>query len=167
MFNRPQIKELIELLKSGEYQKPPLAYAYIDKYQDGVVLVATDSFRLVSIDLAGGGLDDSEWAALVGKSLSIADLERWYKLADRKDIFEVMDVVKLAADHDINYPEWQLILKSIDSPADTSHIRFNARYAIELERLAGEPLNYYLAGPLSPMRATTRNGLYLLMPLKW
>lgn len=164
MFTKRQIKALLEVL-ANDNTRPALEHAYLDTYNDKPVLVATDSYKLITVYLEGGG--DLDWPKLAGRSISREDLTRWYKLASNSDRLQTEDIVTMAQDRsdDFKYPDWQKIIGQT-KPASADQISFNAKYTLILETLADCHLCYELNGPNNPLIAQNNSGLYLIMPLR-
>jgi hypothetical protein len=172
-LSKQQVKALLDVLSKDD-TRPVLEHALIDDYQGRMVLVATDSYKLVALNI--GPLDG--WPEHVGKFVSRDALTRWYKLAGNKDMLGAEELVEMATvDDDLAYPKWQNLLKERDpsgvgyteqdlQPVPISKLSFNAKYALTLETVAAHVLTYELHGPLGAMIATTDNGLFILMPMK-
>jgi len=152
---------------SSDETRPILTNAYLDNYHDTLVLVATDSYKLVAIQLGEADM------VLAGRFIPRAELIKWYKLAATRDLLTLEVIAGMAiVDNDSKYPAWQKLLDKQEEETDpkytgaTDSISFNASYALTLEKLAGQSLSYQLNGYMGQMQATTDDGLYILMPLK-
>lgn len=153
-MKKQQVKAILDLMKNT--YRDNLNYLQVDLYNDKPVLVATDSYILVAL-YADESLRDK-----VGQGMPYRQLEIWYKLATAKSVFEAKDVETEKNDR---YPKWQQIIEATKKQA-TDMLGFNSKLATRLETIAGEQLYYELSGNNGAMKATTDNGLFLLMPLK-
>ena len=172
-LNKRQVKALLEVI-SADLTRPALTYAYIDDYDGKTVLVATDSYKLAVLDV--GRVPDPE--AHVGKFVARAELLKWYKLAESRDLLTSEGVLGMAEriDEAIKYPDWRMLLTRHYERVATlvkhkefvgaSQLSFNTEYAVHLETLAGGNLNYKLTGNIDMMVATKNGNLYILMPRK-
>ena len=156
---KPQVKALLEIMSSDD-ARPALCHAWIQNINDYPQLVATDSYHAVMFKLPKGMIGQA------GQSIDRVDLTRFYKLMERKDLLGDDEVAAMLKKSGRTFPKLNLILENIPEEGNTEQISFNANYAIDLEKVAGQPLTYQTTGRLNPMVATSDNNTFILMPLK-
>ena len=161
-LNKKQVNALLKVMSKDETH-PVLRNAHIDEYNGKTVLVTTNGYTLSAINI----VVDSE---LVGKTIRREAIEVWYKLATARNKLDGEALAELASNganlSDITYPEWKKLLPDGYMSGETT-MKFNADYAKVLQDLSGEgALAWKLYGTISPMIATTDNGLYVMMPMK-
>lgn len=164
-MNRKQVNAFLKVM-SKDVTRPVLCSTLVDKFNDKPVLVVTDGYILAAVYMED--VDDS----YIGKRITRAAIERWYKLADGKSrltgetIQELMeDDVHNGRDMYGDYPKWQGIVPKETGAVDT--IAFNADFAKTLQDLNGkEGLTYKLSGKMGAMVADTDVAFAMLMPLK-
>lgn len=166
-LNKKQVGALLKVISKDD-SRPVLTTAKVDKWGDDIVLVATDGYVLVALQL-----DKEDGAELVGKLIRREAIERWYKLATGKSRLDTRELVEVSNEDygqhgeyaNYDYPQWQQLIKSHD--VEVGEIAFNADYAKVLQDLDGsDGLRYELNGSLAPMIANTERGTYVLMPRK-
>lgn len=167
-MNKKQVGAFLKVMDKDE-MRPILASVYIDRWHDGIVMVATNGYIMAILPL-----DTEDAEPLVGKMIRREAIERWYKLATGKSRLDTMELVQVASEdygrhgnyQEGNYPKWQGVVPSgIADGADT--IAFNADLAKTLQDLDGsDGLVWTVYGKLQPLMASTDNGTYLLMPMK-
>ncbi len=161
-MNKKQVNAFLKVM-SKDKMRAVLCNAHIDEYNGKTVLVATNSYVLSAINIEV----DSE---LVGKTIKREAIEVWYKLATTRNKLDGDALAELASNvanlSDLTYPEWKKVLPDGYMSGETT-MKFNADYAKTLQDLSGEEaLAWKLYGTISPMVATTENGLYVMMPMK-
>lgn len=164
-MNRKQVNAFLKVM-SKDTSRPVLCSTLIDKFNDKPVMVVTDGYILAAVYL--DYVDDS----YIGKRITRAAIEKWYKLADGKSrltgdsIQELMeDDVHNGRDLYGDYPKWQGIVPKEHAAVDT--IAFNADFAKTLQDLNGKDgLTYKLSGKLGAMVSDTDVAFCMLMPLK-
>jgi len=156
---KPQVKALLEIMSSDD-ARPALCHAWIENINDYPQLVATDSYHAVMFKLP------RDMDGQAGESISRTDLTRFYKLMERKDSFSDIEVMGMVKKSDRRFPAMGQILDKVPGEGSTEQISFNARYASNLEKVAGQPLIYKTTGKLNPMTANIDGNTFILMPLK-
>ena len=167
-LNKKQVGALLKVMSKDE-SRAILTSVYIDRWHDGIVMVATNGYVMAILPL-----DTEDAEPLVGKMIRREAIERWYKLATGKSRLNTMELVEVASEdygqhgsyQEGKYPTWMSVMPSgIADGADT--IAFNADLAKTLQDLDGsEGLAWTVYGRLQPLMASTDNGTYLLMPKK-
>lgn len=167
-LKKKQVGALLKVMGKDD-MRPILASVYIDRWNDGIVMVATNGYVMAILPL---DVEDAE--PLVGKMIRREAIERWYKLATGKSRLNTMELVQIASDdygqygsyREGAYPQWTNVVPS--GIADgAQEIGFNADLAKVLQDLDGnDGLAWTVYGKLQPLMASTDNGTYLLMPIK-
>ena len=161
-MNKKQVGALLKVM-SKDTMRPALRNLYIDEYNGRTVVVATNGYILTAVNI------DIE-PEHVGKSIKREAIEVWYKLATARNKLDGDALAELASNaanlSNLTYPEWEKLLPDGYVSGATT-MKFNADYAKTLQDLSGEEgLAWKLYGTISPMVATTDNGLYVMMPMK-
>lgn len=164
-MNRKQVNAFLKIM-SKDTSRPVLCSTLVDKFRDKPVLVVTDGYVLTAVYLDYA--DDS----YIGKRITRASIEKWYKLADGKSrlggehLQELMeDDIHNGRDVSGDYPKWQQLLPGESQPVDT--IAFNADFAKTVQDLNGIPgLTLKLNGKLGALASDTEVAYSLIMPLK-
>lgn len=165
-MNKKQVAALLKVISKDETRPEALRCAYIDKYNDKVVMVATDGYKLAAIYLT----EDHEH--LVGRLVRREAIEKWYKLSTGKS--RLIDDIEQVSNEDYaasgsyaqNYPKWQTVLP-VTEPDGQKVMRFNAEFFKLIQELDGaDDLVVTLYGDLAPMEVKTERGFYLVMPMK-
>lgn len=164
-MNRKQVNAFLKIM-SKDNTRPVLCSTYIDKFRDKPVLVVTDGYVLAAVYMED--VDDS----YIGKRITRAAIEKWYKLADGKSRLTGESIQELMEDdvhngRDIygDYPKWQQLVPEGTQAVDT--IAFNADFAKTVQDLNGVyGLTFKLNGKLEAMVSDTDVAYTMLMPLK-
>jgi len=167
-LKKTQVGALLKVISKDE-MKPILTNAYIDKWGDDTVLVATNGYVFAALYL-----DTEDAEPLVGKLIRREAFEKWYKLATGKDRLTTQELVRLSSDDyaqhgayaEGTYPEWKKIVPEGIGESQFEMI-FNADFVKVLQDLEdAEGMKWELTGKLTPMVSRTEKGTYLLMPRK-
>lgn len=167
-LKKTQVGALLKVISKDD-SRPILTTAYVDKWGDDTVLVATNGYVMSVLQL-----DAEDAEPLLGKMIRREAIERWYKLATGKSRLTTDELVRVSSDdyaqhgsyQEGEYPKWQQIIPD-GEPYGTSAIAFNADFAKVLQDLDdSEGMRYDLYGELRPMMANTGQGTYLMMPKK-
>lgn len=167
-LKKAQVGALLKVLSKDD-TRPILTSAYVDKWEDDTVLVATNGYIFAALYL-----DNEDGAPLVGKLIRRDAFERWYKLATGRDRLTTQALVGLSSEdygqhgsyQDGKYPDWQKIVPSGAGESQPEMI-FNADFAKVLQDLEEtDGMKWELTGRLAPMVSRTEKGVYLLMPRK-
>lgn len=161
-MNKKQVNALLKVM-SKDTLRPVLRNLYIDEYNGRTVVVATNGYILTAVNIE---IEPEH----VGKSIKREAIEVWYKLATGRSRFDGGAVDELVGNSanlsNLEYPKWQSLMPSSETEPQEMMI-FNAEYAKTLQDLSGENgLIWKLHGKISPMIATTENGMYVMMPMK-
>lgn len=163
-MNKKQVGALLKVM-GKDNTRPALMVGKVDTYEDEVVLVATDGYKLAAVYMEGAD-------ELVGKLIRRDAIERWYKLATGKSRLNGEELVKVSADDfaqhgeyaDSQYPEWQGLMPK-GMPEAQELMYFNAEFFKIIQDLNGaESVKVELYGPLSPMVIKSSVSLSLVMP---
>lgn len=162
-LTRKQVKALLGITGKDD-TRPALTELWVAEHGDNTYLVATDSYRMALLKLDMAPELDIEHD--VGQELAVPrqELEKWYKLAKGRDILIETDVINMLEVSEHKHPKIDPIMAR--EPAEARKLSFNAKYALELETLAGDPLTYELGGDNGALIANTRDNYYILMPLR-
>ena len=169
-MNRKQVGVFLKIMMKDK-TRPALECGYIDKLNGKHVIVATDGYVLTAVYL------DDLSEDYIGKKVTRASIEKWYKLADGRSRFTAETIQELMEDDvrevrqvEGNYPDWQ---KLIPVTADVNQfisdmtIAFNADFVKLAQDLSGQPnIKLKLYGKLSPLVAESDTGITLIMPIK-
>ena len=167
-LKKTQVGALLKVISKDE-MKPILMNAYVDKWDEYTVLVATNGYVFAALYL-----DSEDAEELVGRLIRRDAFEKWYKLATGKDRLTTRELVRLSSDDYAQhgefasgtYPEWQKIVPD-GVPSRESEMIFNADFAKVLQDLEeADGMKWELNGRLAPMVSHTAKGVYLLMPRK-
>jgi len=165
-MNKKQVGALLKVM-SKDNMRPVICSGYVDRYNERVVLVTTDGYKLSAIYMDGAD-------ELVGKLIRRSAFEKWYKLATGKSRLNGEELVSLSADDYAqnngymsgDYPKWQGLVPTGITQAQ-SEMSFNADYFKIIQEVDGaESVKVELYGKLSPMVIKTDNGVHLVMPMK-
>lgn len=165
-MNKKQVGALLKVMGKGN-MRPALNVGYVDKYNDRVVLVATDGYKLAAVYMDGAD-------ELIGKNIRREAIERWYKLATGKDRLNGEELVRVSSEdysmhgeyQDTEFPEWQRLMPTHE-PEPQEAMRFNADFFKVVQDLDGsEGVKVELYGRLAPMVVKGDIGTYMVMPLK-
>jgi len=167
-LKKTQVGALLKVISKDE-MKPILMNAYVDKWDDDTVLVATNGYVFSALYL-----DSEDAEELVGRLIRREAFEKWYKLATGKDRLTTQELVRLSSDDYAQhgefasgeYPKWKSIVPD-GIPSRESEMIFNADFAKVLQDLEeADGMKWELTGKLAPMVSRTSKGVYLLMPRK-
>lgn len=168
-LKKTQVAALLKVISKDEMRPEPLRCAYVDKWGDDTVLVATNGYVLAALQL---DVEDAE--PLVGRLIRREAIERWYKLATGKSRLTTDELVRVSADDyaqhgdyvNAKYVPWQQIVPS-GEPDGSTELGFNAELAKVLQDLEdSDSLLWTVYGTLKPMMANTGAGTYIMMPKK-
>lgn len=167
-MNKKQVAAFLKIMSKDD-SRPVLCTAYVDKFEDRVVLVATDAYRLSAVYLEG---DEAE--ELVGKLIRRTAIERWYKLATGKSRLTAEEL-KVVANEDValnggefdgKYPEWQKLVPTTELDGQKK-MAFNAEFFKAVQDLNDtENVTVELRGILAPMVVRSNVSYSMVMPIK-
>jgi len=167
-LKKTQVGALLKVISKDE-MKPILTNAYVDKWADDVVLVATNGYIFCALYL-----DTEDATPLIGKLIRRDAIEKWYKLATGKDRLDTRALVRLSGDdyaqhgeyQSGTYPDWKKVIPNGVGESQFKMI-FDANLAKVLQDLEeSDGMEWELTGKLSPMLSKTEHGTYILMPRK-
>lgn len=158
-ITKRQVKILLDITKNDT--REVLTRLKIDQHDGRTYLVCTDSYRLVAIEIDVA-------SDVIGKTVTRDELEKWYKLANSKDVLTDQDIETLAKNseqpsHLIQYPAWRKIVPVAEPVAETS-ISINGRYLLDFDILADSNLVYELHDQL--YMAKSDMGIFIVMGLR-
>lgn len=165
-MNKKQVAALLKVIGKDDMRKA-LTVAYIDKYEDNYVLVATDGTKLAAVYL------DEYAEELVGAKLKREYIERWYKLATGKSRLNSDELKQLLTEQEAagdsvttDYPNWQSAVPKVE-PEGQKQMKFNAEFFKIVQELDGaDDIVVTLYGEVAPMQIKTERGFYIVMPMK-
>src|SRR5690606_8876481 len=127
-MNKKQVGAFLKVMGKDD-MRPVLKTAYIDKYNDRLVMVATDGYKLSAVYL------DEDAEPLLGRLIRREAIERWYKLATGKSRLTGEELVRVSADdyaqhneyQDGTYPQWQALVPKGEIEGQ-GEMAFNAEF---------------------------------------
>lgn len=156
---KQQVKALLDVM-SADDARPGIAQSWVELLNDEPHLVTTDSYQAVCFKLPATFSDRA------GEVITRAELLKFYKLMERKDQLTTEQVETMLQPAENRPPEFKMIVEKLPKEGNTEQISFNAKYALNLEKVAGQPLVYRMTGKLNPLVAETAGDLFILMPMK-
>lgn len=159
-LTRKQVKALLDVISSDE-TRPVLNNLVIDKYENKIVAVATDGYKLVALDTE---ISEDH----LGKVVSRENLIKWYKLANAKDRLDDKWLLEMTEELNADYPKWQDLIPKGD-PTPSNQICLDAQYLLTMSTLADSHLilNFYNKdNHVAPIVSRANNGLYVIMPVR-
>lgn len=167
-LKKAQVGALLKVISKDE-MRAVLTTAYVDKWGDDTVLIATNGYVMSILQL---DVEDAE--PLLGKMIRRDALEKWYKLATGKSRLTTQELVQVSNDdyaqhgsyESGEYVPWTKVVPTgITETVDA--ISFDANYAKVLQDLEdAEGMDWDVHGKLAPLVCNTDKGTYLLMPRK-
>lgn len=167
-MNKKQVGAFLKVMGKDEF-RPTIRVAYVDKYENDYVLVATDGYKLAAVKM------DEDVEPLVGKMIRREAIEKWYKLATGKSRLTGEELVAVSSDdyaqnnsyQEGTYPDWKKLIPSYEPEEGQTMMAFNAEFFKIVQDLDGEnAIKVKLYGDLAPMVMKTERGVYIVMPMK-
>lgn len=158
-LTRKQMKAFLNVMAKDE-ARPALCRASVEIYDGEPVLVATNGYMLAALKLG------DECSGAVGLCVMRKELIKWYKLAERKDIFTEEQLLEILEENDVEFPKWQKAIPPIESAEGVERLSFNGAYANTLEILNDCPLEFVMHGRVGALVAENSKAILVLMPLR-
>lgn len=165
-MNKKQTLAFLKVM-GKDISRDKLRSAYVDKWDDRVVLVTTNGYILAAIYM------DEDAEPAVGKMIRREAIERWYKLATGKSRLTGDELVKVLNDDYTQegsykegaYVDWKRLVMTSEL-APQKRMRFNAEFFKIVQDVDGaDDLTVELRGEVAPMNIHTDRGFYIVMPM--
>lgn len=165
-MNKKQVTAFLKIVGKDK-DRELLTNAYVDTYNDKLVLVGTNGFMVAAMYI------DDAAEPLMGTMIRRDALERWARAATGRSRLTGEELLEVArGDYALNegyykgeYPNWRGVMPTIDKvKIDT--ITYNGEFSKILQDLdGGDRLTYEFYGELKPVVVRTDQGVYVMTPM--